>query len=297
MRKVWILGIGRLGGALAIALPKCGVRVTGLVTRGRSAAGIADSIGHDVRAVDFDALDVVDADVLVICVQDSLIAQTASAIEKKVRPGTVVLHTSGSMSSDVLLPLREAGCSVGSMHPLISFSDPQTGSQLFAGGRFCLEGESAALEAASEMVQALGGMQFTVPTDKKALYHSAAVMACGHLVSLLDVSFEMLRDCGLSEKSAAEAVMPLVVSTLGNLADRTPSSALTGPFARADVETVERGLGAVRASGVEGAFDLFVLLGERSLQLAAEAGADPARIAEIREALRMAKSQRAMLDS
>src|SRR4051812_41822566 len=35
---------------------------------------------------------------------------------------SVVVHTSGSLSSTILGPLRKIGASVGSMHPLLSFS-------------------------------------------------------------------------------------------------------------------------------------------------------------------------------
>jgi predicted short-subunit dehydrogenase-like oxidoreductase (DUF2520 family) len=298
MRSVSIIGVGRLGGALAIGLSREGFPLSTLVTRGgRDLEFLRRSVRGRFDVVDFNDFREAAADVLVISVQDSLIGGVAARLASTITAPVTVLHTSGSLSSDVLDPLRRIGCSVGSMHPLVSFSDAESGAELFRGGFFCIEGDPEAVDAASHFVSALGGIRLTIPSDRKALYHAAAVTACGHVVSLLDVAFSMMAECGLSRDEAREALMPLVQSTVVNLIEKKPEEALTGPFARADAETVTRNLEAVRISGVDGAEEVFAILGGRSLDLAERAGIDPEDAARIRRLLRLAVERCRMLDS
>jgi predicted short-subunit dehydrogenase-like oxidoreductase (DUF2520 family) len=70
-----------------------------------------------------------------------------------------------------------------------------------------------------------------------------------------------------------------------NLAAHTPARALTGSFARADVETVRKHLRALGRLDESDALAVYKLLGAHSLKLAESAGADGARVREVRRAL------------
>src|SRR5258708_17915008 len=63
--------------------------------------------------------------------------------------GSVVLHTSGSLNSSILEPLGKIGAFVGSMHPLLSISEPKLAIDQVAGGFFCVEGEKLATATAN----------------------------------------------------------------------------------------------------------------------------------------------------
>jgi predicted short-subunit dehydrogenase-like oxidoreductase (DUF2520 family) len=52
-----------------------------------------------------------------------------------------------------------------------------------------------------------------------------------------------------------------------NLQTKDPSAALTGTFARGDVETVRRHLAALKQHKLDDALKLYRLLGKRSLKL------------------------------
>ena len=129
----------------------------------------------------------------------------------------------------------------------------------------------------------LGGETFTISPGDKALYHAAAVMSAGHVVALFDVALDTLRRCGLSETRARKILLPLLRSVADNLARHAPARALTGSFARADVETVRKHLRALARLEDPDALAVYRLLGERSLKLAA--GADPALLEMIRRLL------------
>lgn len=92
-------------------------------------------------------------------------------------------------------------------------------------------------------------------------------MSAGNVVALFDVALEMLVQCGLTRKTARGILIPLVESTVQNLKTKDPADALTGTFARGDLETVKLHLGALKKSKLKDALDLYRLLGNRSLKL------------------------------
>lgn len=290
MMKVSIIGVGRLGGSLAIALSRAGIAVSELFVRTeRDLSHVVRSIEPEPAVKIFSDSESIDADVVIIAVPDPAIEEVAGELVGKLPGVTVVLHTSGSLSSEVLGTLAAAGHATGSLHPLVSFSEPALGAERLRGSYFCLEGSAVAVDFAGRIVIALGGNSFTVETSKKSLYHAAAVTACGSLVALLDVAFEMLSECGVSREHAQKVLLPLVKGTVMNLESQSTAEALTGPFSRADIPNFERNLSAIEEGSSQMARRLYLELGERSLELAEKQGADPGRIAELREKIRLAK--------
>jgi predicted short-subunit dehydrogenase-like oxidoreductase (DUF2520 family) len=270
--EVSIIGAGRLGTALAVALAGCGYSIQSLVTRraqsARRAANLLDAEVQVLTAKQLHSLR--RADVFLITVPDDQIAGVAAELSSLKFPAarkTTVLHTSGALSAEVLTPLRKKGWSTGSVHPLISVSD--RGAALPAGF-WSVEGDTAALRFAKAMVRDLGGKSFSIRSEDKPLYHAAAVMVSGNVVALFDVALEMLVRCGLTRKTAHEILLPLIASTVHSLETKDPVEALTGTFSRGDLETVKRHLQALKSSKLADALELYRLLGMRSLKLSKE---------------------------
>ena len=88
------------------------------------------------------------------------------------------------------------------MHPLVSVSDAFLGAERFAGVYFCIEGEAAAVAAATSLAISLGGKAFSIPTDSKPLYHAAAVTASGHLVAVTDAASRCFQPAVLTRAAA-----------------------------------------------------------------------------------------------
>ncbi len=284
-QTVSVVGAGRLGTALGRALFAAGYRIEAVVTRqkesAQNASRLISSRARPFTTAELDKLP--NSDLVLVAVPDDAIAETARQLANSLkscrglvasrssRKG-IALHTSGALSSDVLSPLRELGFAIGSMHPLVSVSDPVSGAKVFRGTFFGVEGDSRAVRLARKIVRELGGRSFSIAAGDKALYHAAAVMASGHVVALFDIAVEMLARCGLSPKRAREVLLPLVESTLRNLSAREPARALTGTFARGDVTTMRRHLAAMRAEDLDYAQAAYLVLGKRSLKLAKAAG-------------------------
>ena len=291
MRSITVIGVGRVGGALSLALERTGFTIRSLVHRSpERAASIADRLCPRPTLLHFNDLSILPpSDAIFIATRDAEIPEVAEALSNALKLPAIVFHTSGSLSSDVLGPLKDLGCSVGSIHPLVSISDAVRGSDVLTGSYFCVEGDEGAVTLAKEIVEAVGGFPFTVPAEKKALYHAAAVTACGHLVALLDASFAMLRECGFEEERAKTILMPLVASTIENLKHQTAAEALTGTFARADTAGFERHLKAFGDSIPPNLQKIYLELGEHSLELAAGRGTDPSLATELRDRISIAK--------
>ncbi len=285
--RVAVIGTGRLGTVLARELAACGHNVVAVVTRRVSRARrAAASIGSHPHALTISQLDLLPPiELLLITTPDDAITETATrlaAVERtNLAKRPVALHTSGVASSDALAPLRERGFYIGSMHPLVSISDPTSGAENLRSAFYCLEGDRNAVSLARRLVRELGGKSFSIKPGDKALYHAAAVVSCNHLVALFDLAVELMTRCGLSKSNALSVLAPLLRTTCENIATRGPQRALTGPFTRADVATVRRHLAALEAQHASEALAVYTLLGRRSLRLAQQAGADVLRLREI----------------
>ena len=287
MISISIIGIGRVGGALVLALPPDKYAVEGLYGRTEQlfvAADIKRNVGK------LDDLHELCSDVVIITTPDQSIGDTAALIAARLRPGTIVLHTSGALSSTVLSTVSDSGCRVGSIHPLISISTPELGPERVKGAYFCIEGDPEAVALAEMIAHDLGGVPFKIDTAKKPLYHAAAVMASGHIVAQFDAATELMTLAGPNPEFARKLLLPLIESTVKNLSINDNARALTGTFARADLATFEKHIEAIRAEASEKIMELYLALGERSLDIALLQGADPTRVEEIRKRIFLAKS-------
>jgi len=265
--EVSIIGAGRLGTTLAVALAGKGYAIRSLVARhAQSARRAASLVGQDVQVLAAKQLRTLrPADVFLITTPDDQIARVAEELSAVFSEG-IALHTSGALSAETLARLRERGWHTGSIHPLISVSDATQGAAALKGAFWSVEsGDRAALRMAKSIVKDLRGESFSIRSEDKPLYHAAAVMASGNVVALFDVALEMLAHCGLTRKTARSILLPLIASTVHNLEGKDPAQALTGTFARGDVETVKRHLAALKDN--EEALELYRLLGKRSLKL------------------------------
>ena len=208
-------------------------------------------------------------DLIIVAVPDDQIATVAGDLARmKANGHPTVLHTSGALSSKVFASLAAKGWHTGSIHPLASVSDPPNGVEALRRAYWCVEGDAKATRLARRIVRDLGARAFSINAKDKPVYHAAAVMSSGNVVSVFDVALDMLNSCGLSRREAQKILLPLLESTAVNLSRADPKDAITGTFARGDLETVKLHLAALSNNGLGEALELYRLIGQHSVKLA-----------------------------
>jgi predicted short-subunit dehydrogenase-like oxidoreductase (DUF2520 family) len=309
---VAIIGAGRMGTALGLALKAAGYQIEVVVTKRPSRARrAANAIGGQTLGLSVQQMErlsqaqaerFMTSSLIVIATPDDAIAGAAQSLAGLLKSNPAApakgqhrrrtaLHTSGALSSEVLRPLQSAGFATGSLHPLVSISDSVSGASALAQAFFSIEGEPAAVRVARSMVRSFGGQSFLIESRHKSLYHAAAVMASPHTVALLDIALEMLGRCRISPERARKVLLPLMESTVANLATQNPAHALTGTFLRGDVATVRSHLAAIKSEKLRDALSAYVLLGQRSLSLARSRSSLP-RLKQIAKILANATENR-----
>jgi predicted short-subunit dehydrogenase-like oxidoreductase (DUF2520 family) len=209
-----VVGPGRAGSALSLALHRAGWTVEAPLGRADDLAAAAEGV-----------------DLLVLAVPDPAIAEVAAAVEPV--ESTVVAHLAGALGLDVL----DDHARPAALHPLVALPDAEIGAARLADGAwFAVAGDGLVEQAVAD----LGGHAVAVADIDRTRYHAAAVIASNHLVALLG-QVERVAPEGVP----LEAFLALARGTVDNVAALGPAAALTGPVARGDWATVERHLAAI----------------------------------------------------
>lgn len=237
-----IVGCGKVGSALARFLTAAGYRAAGLASKSLSSAQrVAEMIGTKrFSRVNWEVTK--SADIVFITTPDGVIGEACRQIagNNGLRERSIVLHCSGSLSSEILFPAKECGASIGSMHPLQSFVSVEIWNNPFQGIIISVEGEPQAVDAARKIAADLGATFMEIKTEAKTLYHASAVVASNYLVTLLDLAFRLIEPAGVSKTDALKLLKPLIGGTLSNIEKVGIPEALTGPIERGDAEVLER---------------------------------------------------------
>ena len=236
-----IVGCGRVGTALAKYLAEAGYILAGLASKSLSSAKRVADLTGSVNFTDTAWEVTRKADIVFITTPDGAIKEACDSIAVKngFNSGSVVLHCSGALTSTMLLTARNCGASIGSMHPLQSFASTEYSHNPFSGIVTSVEGDKKATDAASLVAAALGSGCVTIKTEAKILYHASAVVASNYLVTLLDLSLNLIRQAGVPADDAFRSLKPLIDGTLSNIEKLGVHDALTGPIARGDIQTIE----------------------------------------------------------
>jgi predicted short-subunit dehydrogenase-like oxidoreductase (DUF2520 family) len=239
--KIGFIGGGRVGKAYGRFLKSCGYDVCGYYSRSQSSAIAAASFAGIAWYKDVKEL-AEEVDMLFLTVNDdqiSIAAESLAEMDVSLR-GKIAIHMSGALGSDELEPLKKRGCSIYSIHPLLSFAEPEKAWQRVSDAVFSIEGDSEKMKDMISFLENTGCSYFEIETEKKALYHAAACVASNYVTVLLDYAFSIYYDMGLTKEDAAKAILPLVRGTVQNAEDGGPDKTLTGPISRGDVGVIRR---------------------------------------------------------
>jgi predicted short-subunit dehydrogenase-like oxidoreductase (DUF2520 family) len=233
---VGVVGAGRVGPALASALHLAGhrpVAVSGVSDVSRRRAGL---MLPDVPLVP--PAEVLErAELVLLTVPDDTLPGLVAGLADTgaVRPGQLLVHTSGRYGARVLDPALRAGALPLALHPAMTFTGTPVDVQRLAGCSFGVTAPEELRLAAEALVIEMGGEPEWIAEEMRPLYHAALALGANHLVTLVAQSMDLLRESGV--EAPGRMLGPLLGAALDN-ALRSGDAALTGPVARGDAGTV-----------------------------------------------------------
>ncbi len=245
--KVGILGMGRVGATIALALrDAAGVSLPLMYDRAtRRAAELRERFGLEVSTGPLEPGQV-GVDLLLLAVPDGEIPSSARAISGIVGRDTVVAHLAGAFDLGPLAAVRQVAAAVGVLHPLRAITDPLEQRVSLGGCAFTVEASSpGGFGVLERLVEHLGGRCLRLVPGARASYHAAAAIAANGVTAALAEAAAMMSRALEPSGEAMDVVLDLARGALERVERLGPAKGLTGPVARGDAATVERHLAAL----------------------------------------------------
>ncbi len=252
--KVFILGAGKVGRALAAALRKEGDRVVLRPAR----KGVPTTR--------------IDADIIVLALRDKQLGPVAADLASTgvVPRKAVVVHNAGSLPAEVLAPLRGLCAGVAQMHPMISFGSLKFFPTL-ERGHVHVKGDPVAEKRTRTLAKKIGMTPRTFAKLDTVGYHAAAGLVANGAAALAALGTELLVTSGVPREDAPKMLGPLLRSVAENVEALGFPDALTGPVRRGDAGAIERQI-QLLGDRLPEALPLYIASGLAQLPLARKIG-------------------------
>ncbi len=232
LNKIAIIGAGNVAWSLSAAIDN--IDNTEVVAIASPTTSRATEIAARLRAaeaVTIGEMAKVEADIFILAVPDTAVADVADALAGTHR-GAIWAHTSGSVDMYVLKPLSD---NIGVFYPMQTFTRGRMVDM--ATVPFFIEGSDDRVVATLKTLAGkLSPMVTVARGDDRALLHAAAVFACNFTNHLWAISSQLLQRRGIP----FEVMRPLVMETVKKAFEDTPDSGQTGPARRGDLATIGR---------------------------------------------------------
>jgi predicted short-subunit dehydrogenase-like oxidoreductase (DUF2520 family) len=246
---IGVVGAGRVGTALAVALRRAGHRIAAAsavsqASRERVERFLPGTVVLQPGEV------VAAADLVLLTVPDDALGGLVRGLAATGAPlaGRMLAHASGRHGLAVLQPAADLGALPLALHPVMTFTGRPDDADKLAGISFGVTAPDVLRPAAEVLVMEMGGEPVFIAEADRDLYHAALAGAANHLVTQVVQATDLLARAGV--KHPARMLGPLLSAALDN-ALRLGDAALTGPVARGDADTVAGHVDALRAAAPE----------------------------------------------
>ena len=265
--KIGIIGAGKVGIALGHVLQNKGFAVVAVASRREESLELARNYIPGKCTFTKDISEVIrDADVVAVTTQDRQIHIVAEEIFQKTDKldQKLFFHTSGAHPAAELSPLEQKGAMLGSLHPLQTFPDVNSGIVALPRTYIFIEGDERALPVLDLLASTIGFKAVRIESRNKVLYHLSAVFVCNLLTALMHTGEGVVNRIGIE----LTPFFPIIETTLRNIENKGPLLSLTGPVVRGDAETVASHLEAIK--GMEPQESVYRILSLVALEMAGE---------------------------
>ena len=267
--KVGIIGPGRVGAALGVALTQAGHEVVAVAAV--SDVSVQRAGEHFPEAPLAEPAGVVEAaDLVLLTVPDDALPGLVNGLVTLGAPvqGRLLAHTSGRYGISVLDPATRRGALPLALHPVMTFTGRSDDLQRLRGISYGITTLEQLRPVAEVLVIEMDGEPVFIAEEHRDLYHAALASAANHLVTLVTEACDLLQMAGAA--NPARMLSPLLYAALDN-ALRLGDAGLTGPVARGDAGTVAGHLAALRNTAPE-ALPVYVALARLTADRALAAG-------------------------
>ncbi len=225
--KISIIGSGNLATQLGFALHKEGYFISQVYSRSQKNASILSKKLKAEAITDFKKLSK-DSSIYIIAVKDDAIESVAKQLKLK---DQIVVHTSGSVSMDVL---KKYSKNYGVFYPLQTFSkDKQSNFKVIP---ICIEASNNNTSTTLQyFAKSISSNVQKVNSAQRKKIHLAAVFACNFSNHMYAIAEKLLA----KDKLSFDLLKPLIEETANKTINTKPSKAQTGPAIRNDKKTMD----------------------------------------------------------
>jgi len=196
----------------------------------------AKALAKKLKAKAISAISKIDADhsLIILAIKDDAIAEIVKKL--KVSDG-IVVHTSGSISIDVLKKFPQYGI----IYPLQTFS--KTRKVDFTNVPICIEGSDVStLMSISNVAETISDCVYHLDSKQREAAHLAAVFANNFTNHMYAVAEEILS----KHKLPFDLLRPLIAETAAKVEEMSPSESQTGPAVRNDKSVIKKQLALLK---------------------------------------------------
>jgi predicted short-subunit dehydrogenase-like oxidoreductase (DUF2520 family) len=239
--NIIIIGAGKISYSLTPALSEAGYNIKSIISRNIK---VAEELARKNNISGFsDSTDSLDLKrgIFILAVPDNQIRIAAEKVSKlKIDfPNSLVIHLSGTNDISLLKSVSGKKAHTASFHIMQTF--PSRRKRNIKNSFAAIETKSN--EAYKYLIKLSEELQlnpFRIDSEKKAIYHIAAVFASNFINAVLLNSKKLFDELKLKEYSFNEIFSPLYSATVKNIRTSGPVEALSGPVERGDLATIKK---------------------------------------------------------
>ncbi len=179
-----------------------------------------------------------DTEWIIISVSDDAIEKIVKRI-CEISPnlfGKKIFHISGTLNSDILIPLRNLGAKTGSFHPVCSIPDIEFGMTQIPRTIFTCEGDLQ--EDLMKIASLIGLEGIPINSQQKKAIHISAVFLNNYLNGLIASIKNMNSEVGILPENSRKILKQITLQTVEIGWDKSIIDSLTGPIKRGDLGTI-----------------------------------------------------------
>ena len=230
--KVVLLGAGNVAFHLGRVLTEKGIRISQIYNRSHNGLQKIAAVSKSKTTTDLNKIEL-DADMYIIAVADNGIASTASLLSQCITPESIVVHTSGSTSVEVLLPFFKNS---GVLYPLQSLNK-ELPVNFENVPLFITANNDITKETITILADQISNKVRFIEDEQRIKLHVPAVVVNNFVNHLYAYTYDFCQE----ESLELDYLLPLIEETANRLKEgRHPAVLQTGPAIRKDHKTIKK---------------------------------------------------------